>query len=110
MAKWKAGETGNPHGFTSFQRALVKRFTKAMQKDFEIHGESVIERCREEDPAAYLRMIVAMVPKDIALDVGVTVTFVDALKDFSDRYIIEHDPTGGDGIRESVPRLEKSPD
>jgi hypothetical protein len=36
--------------------------------DFEVHGAAVIERVRQEDPAAYLRVIASLIQKDIKID------------------------------------------
>ena len=37
-------------------------------KDFEVHGVSVIERLRDENPLECLKLIASLVPDDIRID------------------------------------------
>lgn len=44
---------------------ISKAFIKALRDDFELHGATAIENCRIFDPAAYLRLIASLLPKEI---------------------------------------------
>jgi hypothetical protein len=39
-------------------------------RDFAEHGERVIERVREEDPATYLRIAAGLLPKELHVNVA----------------------------------------
>lgn len=65
---FKPGQSGNPGGKPAGARnRLQGRFLNALADDFEEHGKRAIERCREEDPAAYMRAIVALMPKELEI-------------------------------------------
>ena len=51
----------------------------ALHDDFVLHGVAAIEKVRVEDPAAYLRVICAVLPKE--LDVALNMEF-SAAEDF----------------------------
>jgi hypothetical protein len=40
----------------------------ALARDWETHGEQVIERVREENPAAYFKGMLSLLPKDVSLE------------------------------------------
>lgn len=60
--QFKPGHTGRPRGS---RNKIGERFIAAMCADFEEHGQSVIERVREEDPAVYLRVVAGLVPAHV---------------------------------------------
>ena len=43
---------------------------EALAEDFEQHGPSVVERVREERPVDYLKICLAVLPKDMTLTVN----------------------------------------
>ena len=51
---------------------LTSAFIDALAEDFEANGTTAIERCREGDPAAYLRLVASLVPKTVNVDREVT--------------------------------------
>lgn len=51
------------------RKRLGEKFSKAMLADFKDGGEHAIRRFREEDPGGYVRAIVAMMPKELELEV-----------------------------------------
>lgn len=62
------GVSGNPGGRpTGTRNRLQGKFLSALADDFEEHGREAIRRCREEEPAAYLRAIVALMPKELEI-------------------------------------------
>jgi hypothetical protein len=65
---FQPGQSGNPGGKPAKARnRLQGKFLNALADDFEEHGRKAIERCREEDPPAYLRAIVALMPKELEI-------------------------------------------
>ncbi|MGE0235273.1 hypothetical protein [Methylocystis sp.] len=42
-----------------------KAFVEALRNDYELHGATAIENCRISEPAAYLRLIASLLPKEI---------------------------------------------
>ena len=44
---------------------ISKAFVEALRDDFELHGAAAIENCRLLEPAAYLRLIASLLPKEI---------------------------------------------
>lgn len=45
------------------RNAIASDFAAALAEDFAAHGKSSIEKLREKDPGAYLRLVAAMEPK-----------------------------------------------
>jgi len=58
--KFAPGEGGRPRGA---KNRLQGSFIAALAKDFEVHGATIVARCREEKPDQYLRVIAAVLPK-----------------------------------------------
>src|SRR5260370_39419105 len=50
-----------------------RNFLHAFADDFERHGQAVIERVREEQPAQYLKIAADLLPKEATLDADVSV-------------------------------------
>src|SRR5215210_5488649 len=66
---WKAGQSGNPAGRPKGSRnKLGEDFIAALYADFQEHGPATIERAREQDPAAYLRIIAGLLPKEVKIE------------------------------------------
>lgn len=62
------GVSGNPGGKPKGARdRLQAKFLHALADDFEAHGKKAIEACRTSDPSAYLRAIVALMPKELEI-------------------------------------------
>ena len=76
-APWQPGQSGNPGGKPKGARnRLQGKFLNALADDFEEHGKKAIEACRAQDPSAYVRAIVALMPKELEIS--------RALDDFTD--------------------------
>ena len=62
---------GRPVGSRDkMSQALVAAFLA----DWEIHGPEAIEKCREKDVSTYVRVAVAMMPKEIKQEVDIKET------------------------------------
>lgn len=64
--QFKPGQSGNPGGQVKGTRhRLNAAFLTALNDDFNAHGKKAIEQCRKNNPAAYVRSLVALLPKEI---------------------------------------------
>jgi hypothetical protein len=55
---------GRPKGA---RNQLSEDFLKKLQQDFREHGQTAIERCRDEKPEAYVKMIASLLPKEAVI-------------------------------------------
>ena len=66
---WRPGQSGNPAGRPRGSRnKLAEDFVAALHQDFTIHGMDAIVRARQEDAIGYIRVIAALLPKDVNLN------------------------------------------
>ena len=69
LIPFKPGQSGNPRGPPKGARnKLGEEFLAELYNAFETNGRAAIERVVEEDPAAFLRIIASLIPKDIKID------------------------------------------
>jgi len=62
---WQPGKSANPNGRPKGSRnKLGEAFVSALHDDFLNHGPEVITRVRQENPAQYLKVIAAVIPKE----------------------------------------------
>lgn len=46
---------------------LTSKFLAALADDFQKHGKAVIETVRKDEPATYLKVVAAIVPKEVEI-------------------------------------------
>jgi hypothetical protein len=72
---WHKGQSGNPGGRSQgSRRKLTDAFLRALARDWDAHGEAVIKRIREDNPVAYFKGLLSLVPKDHNIDAAVEQT------------------------------------
>lgn len=65
----KPGETRNPGGKpVGARNRLTGDFLHKLADDFQANGKKAIEECREKDPAAYIRAIAGLLPKEFKIE------------------------------------------
>ena len=65
------GQSGNPHGRPKGSRnKLGEAFVAALHDDFTKNGVAAIEKVRATDPAAYVRVIASILPKQVEIKEG----------------------------------------
>jgi hypothetical protein len=67
---FKPGQSGNPAGRPDSRNRISETFLNALVEDFDQHGIAMIGRVREERPYAYLKVVVAVLPRDMSLSVS----------------------------------------
>lgn len=68
---WEKGKSGNPSGRPKGSRAkLAESFINDIQEDWKDNGKAVLAKVRTEDPSTYLRVVAAVLPKEIEVEVG----------------------------------------
>ena len=67
--RWKPGQSGNPAGRPKGSRSkLSESFLKALADDFDSNGIEVIEKVRNDRPHEYLKIVAAVLPKQMQLE------------------------------------------
>lgn len=85
---WQAGQSGNPAGRQKGVRnKLSEAFITDVLQDWQKGGTEAIVKCREEDPAAYLRVVASLIPKEFKLTEGESA--LDAILDKFDSEQLE---------------------
>lgn len=65
----KPGETRNPGGKpVGARNRLTGDFLNKLADDFQTSGKQAIEDCRTKDPAAYIRAIAGLLPKEFKIE------------------------------------------
>jgi len=66
---WQKGQRGNPGGTSKgARRNLTDAFIRALARDWQVHGEAVIKRVRDDNPVAYFKGMLSLVQKDIGVE------------------------------------------
>ena len=62
---WQPGQSGNPAGRTRGSRnKLSEELICALLRDFRQHGQKAVARVRQTQPAAYLKILALLVPRE----------------------------------------------
>jgi hypothetical protein len=76
------GRSGNPAGRPKGSRnKLTETLITAIANDFAEHGAEVLEKLRKTDPAAYLKIIGRLVPRELVLERERDPGFADMTED-----------------------------
>jgi len=63
--RWQPGESGNPAGrLRGSRNRLSEAVICALLRDFSMHGEKAIAKVRRTQPAAYLKILALLVPRE----------------------------------------------
>ena len=67
--KFAPGWSGNPGGsLEATRRSFNKDFLLALAADFKKHGAAAIEKVREQQPAAYMKICALLVPREMQIE------------------------------------------
>lgn len=78
---FQPGKSGNPAGRPKGARSkLTEIFLKGMLEDFEKHGILAIEQVRIEKPDQYLKVISAIIPKEITGEDGAPIALISKIE------------------------------
>ena len=79
---WQRGQSGNPAGRPRGSRnALSEEVICALLRDFRQHGQKAVARVRQTQPAAYLKILALLVPREHK------VQHSNSLKDLTDEQL-----------------------
>lgn len=79
--QFKPGQSGNPKGRpVGSRQRLGEKFINDLAADYDVHGAAAIVTLRTEQPAAYIKIVADLMPKDLNLNVDASQAFVEMLK------------------------------
>lgn len=68
---FQKGQSGNPAGRKPGSRQkLSDNLLATIAADFAKHGQKTLDRVRETDPTGYMKIVVSLVPKELAIGDG----------------------------------------
>ena len=68
---WQPGQSGNPAGRLSGSRnKLSEEVICALLRDFRQHGQKAVARVRQTQPAAYLKILALLIPREHKVEHG----------------------------------------
>src|SRR5215467_3693568 len=80
--RWQPGESGNPAGrLRGSRNKLSEAVICALLRDFSKHGEKAIAKVRRTQPAAYLKILALLVPREHKVEHS------NAIKDMTDEQL-----------------------
>jgi len=79
---WQPGQSGNPAGRVRGSRnKLTEEVICALLRDFRQHGQKAVARVRQTQPAAYLKILALLVPREHRIEHS------NPLKDLTDEQL-----------------------
>ena len=96
--EFKPGESGNPAGRPVGSRnKLSEKFCADLLEHWQEHGVAAMDAAAKDDPAAYLRVVASLMPKNVKVSADVSETFLEVLQEMNrarlagdDAKVIEH--------------------
>jgi Family of unknown function (DUF5681) len=77
---WQPGQSGNPAGrLRGSRNKLSEEVICALLRDFRQHGQKAVARVRQTQPAAYLKVLALLVPREHKVEHS------DVIKSLSDQ-------------------------
>ena len=74
--RFKPGQSGNPRGRAKGSRnKLASEFIETLADDFSRHGAAAIQKVRQERPDTYIRVISAVLPRELDVALSVSASF-----------------------------------
>jgi hypothetical protein len=80
-AEWTGNAAGRAPGS---RNKLTEDFLATLYADWQRNGAAAIVAMREADPAAYVKVVASLVPREASLDVNVTPTLPRPLAEMTD--------------------------
>jgi hypothetical protein len=66
---WHQGQSSNPGRLSKgCRRKLTDAFIRTLARDWQAHGKAVIKRVRADNPLAYFKGMLSLVPKDVSVE------------------------------------------
>ena len=78
--RFVAGGPGGPGRTKGARSKLTEQFLKAMLEDFEAHGIEAIAKVRADKPDQYLKVVAAIIPKEITGEDGGPIPFISEIR------------------------------
>ena len=73
---FQKGQVSNPKGRPKGSRhKLSESFIKVLAEDFAKNGKRAVATVSRDDPAAYLKLVAGLVPKEVKAEVEARVVF-----------------------------------
>jgi len=111
--RFLTGNNGGPGRPSGSRNTLESEIVAAISADWQSHGAAVLEKVRKTNPAAYLRVVASLVPREILLDTRSDFSHLSdeeleaQLYDFLARVAIDLKmPKLADSIKQHLPEID----
>jgi hypothetical protein len=98
---WHQGQSSNPGRLSKgCRRKLTDAFIRTLARDWQAHGKAVIKRVRADNPLAYFKGMLSLVPKDVSVEGDIKQALLkteplSATVAFLEQFISENDDSPG---------------